>query len=156
MKHPVIFAMAMLATFTTFKAAADTYIYEIGFWGNVTPVGRVSGGTDSAILCGGGQCIPIVNCNACHTSPPDQKRYAKDKENTHHTIYFPKAALQLREGQQITVGSILVTRLKGILAVQEPKGTQFRLPADAYVVKGKDGKPAFITYRGSNLPQPIK
>lgn len=154
MRKPIILAVAVLATFTTLKAAADTYIYEVGFWGNVTPVGRVSGGTDSAILCGGGQCIPIVNCNACHTAPPDQKRYAKD--NTHQTIHFPKAALQLREGQQTTVGSILVKRLKGILEVQEPKGTRFRLPADAYVVTGKDGKPVFITYRGSTPPQSIK
>jgi len=156
MRKPILLAVAMLAIGTAVKAAADTYIYEVGFLGNINQVGRVSGGTDSAILCGGGQCIPIVNCNACHTQPADQKRYAKDKENSHHKIHFPKAALQLGEGQQATMGSTLVKRMKGILVVQEPKGARFPLPADAYVVKGKDGRPAFITYLGSKPPQPIK
>lgn len=156
MRKPILLAVVMLGTFTAFKAAADTYIYEVGFFGNINQVGRVSGGTDSAILCGGGLCIPIINCNACHTQPADQKRYAKDKENSHQKIHFPKAALQLGEGQQTTMGATLVKRMKGILVVQEPKGARFPLPADAYVVKGKDGKPAFITYLGSKPPQPIK
>ncbi|MDO9119850.1 MAG: hypothetical protein Q7U39_17980 [Nitrospira sp.] len=156
MRRTILLALAILAIFTAVKAAADTYIYEVGFFGNIKQVGRVSGGSDSAILCGGGQCIPIVNCNACHTQPADQKRYAKDKENSHQKIHFPKAALQIREGQQATMGSALVTRIKGILVIQEPKGARFPLPADAYLVKGKDGKPAFITYVGSRPPQPIK
>jgi hypothetical protein len=150
----ILVALAIPAIFTAVNAAADTYIYDIGFFGNINQVGRVAGGEDSAILCGGGLCIPIVNCNACHTQPADQTRYAKEKENSHPKIHFPNAALRLGEGQQAKLGSILVTRTKGLLTLQDPQGRRFQLPPDAYLVKGKDGKPLFITYTGARPPQP--
>ncbi|MBA5865972.1 MAG: hypothetical protein GDA67_04650 [Nitrospira sp. CR1.3] len=153
MRRTILPVFALLAIFSAVKAAADTYIYDIGFFGNINQVGRVSGGSDSAILCGGSLCVPIVNCNACHTQPADQKRYAKEKENSHQKIHFPNAALRLGEGQQAKLGSILVSRTKGVLTLQDPKGQQFQLPPDAYVVRGKDGNPLFITYMGAKPPQ---
>jgi len=155
MRKPILLAVTMLAIGTAVTAVADTYIYTVGFFG-INQEGRIAGGTDSAILCGGGLCIPIVNCNACHSQPADQTRYAKDPETKHLKIHYPKAALRLAESQQITIGSTVVRRVKGVLVVQEPKGPRFQLPPDAYVVKGKDGKPAFITYLGSKPPQPIR
>ena len=51
--------------------------------------------------------------------------------------------------------NLSMTRVKGELIVQDPQEWQFQLPPDAYMVRGRDSKPTFITYMGSQPPQPL-
>ncbi|MCC7461035.1 MAG: hypothetical protein IT480_01095 [Gammaproteobacteria bacterium] len=156
MRSAILVAAVVLAASSAVMVSADTYIYTWGS-GGWNQEGRTDDDNpDSAIICRAGTCARLPNCSACHGQPVDQDRYLKDPENRHQMVYFPQATLRLGEGQRISLGSLMVRRLKGTLIVWDQKGPRFQLPPDAYVVQGKDGKPAFITYLGSKPPQPVR
>lgn len=148
-------AAMFIAAMAAMPAFADTYIYTVGWFG-FNQEGRIEGGTDSAIICGGGLCIPIANCSACHAQPVEPAAFGRDPAMKHQRIYFPKLAFKLADGQKASLGTTVVARVNGVLELQEPKGRRFRLPQDAYIVAGRDGKPLLITYQGRSPPQMLR
>lgn len=159
MRRAIPLAVFILAALTALMAGADTHIYSYNLEKFQTEkVGRVQGGEDRVIYCNKDNqptCWEIA-CNSCHSQPVDQNRYANDREMKHQRIHFPKSALRLAEGQRASFGTLVVTRSKGLLVVQDPRGRRFQLPPDALLVMGKDGKPTFITYTGTMEPQALR
>ncbi len=157
MRAIILVAVVMLTALAANIVQADRRIYIFDLVGQRwVPVGRESSFFDSATLCLVGQCFGGIDCNACHSQAVDRNRYAQDREMRHEKIHFPKYALRLAESQTVPVGTVTVTRTKGLLVLRDQQGRTFQLPPDALLVTGKDGKPAFITYMGVNPPQPVK
>jgi hypothetical protein len=151
----VAFVVAIVVAFTATITEADDYIYSGIGNGQWTRVGQLKTQyRDRAILCVDGVCGTFP-CSACHEQFVDPKRYTGDVTQSHVLSYYPKAKLVLAEFQNVKIGSFVVTQLREGLVMQDPERRRFGLPTDAFIVKGRDGQPAFITYSGNTVPKLI-
>jgi hypothetical protein len=98
----------------------------------------------------------LGRCGVCHVSQPDANAYAKGSADTHGTVYYPKAKLTLAEKQTVKFGSYVVSQSGGRLYLRDSAGRKFELPAGAMIVKGRDGKPAFLVYEGIAAPTLVR
>ena len=146
---------SVLVVALTAALGADIFIYELQGDGSAKRVGRVTdGGPDSATVCVLGGCSIGIRCSSCHTQAVDERKLAGDREGRHLSKHFPANALALREGQKANLGTGIVTRVNGQLVLQDSKGRKVTFPPDALLVKGRDGQPIFISYKGS-MPPPM-
>jgi hypothetical protein len=56
------------------------------------------------------------------------------------------------EGQRVKVGALNVTRLRGVLFLEDQYGRRSQLPPNARVIKGRDGTPRFVAYPAAAPP----
>lgn len=155
MNNSIMIPGILVVVLSAVVAIADTHYY-VQTGNGWKKAGRQTVNGESAVLCFDGGICMQTQCSACHSQPMDQNRYATEEGLKHQRIHYPKAALRLGEGQKTALGSILATNAKGKLILQDQTGLRFQLPSDAYVVMGKNGRPAFITYGGESPPQLVR
>lgn len=106
-------------------------------------------GSDWALVCTGDYCAVYGErwCEGCHGGPVDRTKFEK-----HVTTYFPRSEFPVAEGQRLKIGKAEVTRLNGVLVLQDERGRRFQLPPGAIVVKARDGRPQYVGYPGATAP----
>ncbi len=158
-KYGLVAAASVLALAISAKAQEGYVTVHLyfqkpdGSWqrGGTTPSSDDRyGGNDYAIACGlNDECFPYKDkwCSGCHGGAVDITRFTK-----HVTTYFPRAEFPVAEGQRVKMSTMVVTRLNGLLVLEDERGRRFQLPPRAMVLKGRSGRPAFVGYPGATLP----
>jgi hypothetical protein len=107
------------------------------------------GGNNYAIVCGGLGCVSYGEkwCEGCHGGAVDRTRFTN-----HLTTYFPRAEFPVAEGQRVKMSTMIVTRLNGLLVLEDERGRRFQLPPGAMVLKARSGRPEYVGYPGAAPP----
>ncbi len=145
-------------------ALADVRMYSCAPGAGCKVVAK-GNGPNQTVVCTPGLsfCTNFDGCGDCHAALSTKQfptvkggrqvdsPMTKEEMEEHFKEFYPRVAVKLAPGEDVKFGDLKVLRERNRLVLVDGK-RKHPLPADAVLLKDKEGDPALITYRGLEPP----